>query len=431
MSRPSIRPLPVALLLSAFALAACDGLFGPGDGPRPPERISELPRALSAAELNAITASNDFAFHLLRETLAREDEHPNVFLSPLSASMALGMTLNGADGETFEAMRATLGFSGMSQDEINQAYRDLMDLLLGLDPGVEMLVANSAWAREGWPFLPSFFGAIQEWFDAQAEELDFDDPATLAAINGWADEHTNGRISQVLDDIAPEHILFLLNAVYFNGDWTHQFDRSETGLRPFTLADGSQVEVERMHGEIPAGVRHLPDGGFVGELPYGGQAFVMNVVVPGPGTTLGELVGDLDGATWDGWTQGFPEDYVDAQKIQVGLPKLELSYGKVLNDVLEAMGMGIAFDEGLADFSRMIDLPPGLNAYLDFVRQDTFLRVDEEGTEAAAVTTVGVGVTSMPPSIIVDRPYLLVIRERLSGTILFMGAIGDPRDGGG
>jgi serine protease inhibitor len=431
MSRPSLRPLPVVLLLSALALAACDNLSGPGDGPRPPERISELPRALSAAELEVITASNDFAFHLLRETLVREDEHPNVFLSPLSASMALGMTLNGADGETFEAMRATLGFAGMSQDEINEAYRDLMELLLGLDPGVEMLVANSAWAREGWPFLPSFFAAIQEWFDAQAQELDFDDPATLDAINGWAEEHTNGRIPNVLEVIDPNHILFLLNAVYFNGDWTHQFDRSETGLRPFTLADGSVVEVERMNGEVRAGVWHLPDGGLVGELPYGGQAFVMNVVLPAPGSTLHELVTDLDASTWDTWTQGFPEDYLDAQEIQVALPKLELSYGKELNDVLEAMGMGIAFNESLADFSRMIELPPSMNAYLDFVRQDTFLRVDEEGTEAAAVTTVGVSVTSMPPSLIVDRPYLLVIRERLSGTILFIGAIGDPRDGGG
>jgi serine protease inhibitor len=431
MSRPSIRSLPVVLLLSTVVLAACDGLFGPGDGPRPPDRISELPRSLSVTEQALIAASNDFAFHLLRETLAREDEHPNVFLSPLSASMALGMTLNGADGETFEAMRATLGFAGMSQDGINEAYRDLMDLLLGLDPGVEMLIANAAWAREGWPFLPSFFAAIEEWFDAQAGELDFDDPATLDAINGWAEEHTNGRIPHVLDEIAPEHILFLLNAVYFNGDWTHQFDRSATGPGSFTLADGSQVQVDRMNGEIPAGVRHLPDGGLVGELPYGGQAFVMNVVVPGPGSTLDDLVADLDASTWDSWTQWFPEDYADAQEIQVGLPKLELSYGKELNDVLEAMGMGIAFDEGLADFSRMIDLPPSLNAYLDFVRQDTFLRVDEEGTEAAAVTTVGVGVTSAPPSLVVDRPYLLVIRERLSGTILFMGAIGDPRDEGG
>lgn len=431
MPRLPIRPLSGVLLLAAFGLSACDGLFGPGDEPRPPERIGELPRTLTVTEQELITASNDFAFHLLRETLIREEEHPNVFLSPLSASMALGMTLNGADGETFEAMRTTLGFAGMSQDGINQAYRDLLELLLGLDPNVEMLIANSAWAREGWPFLPSFFGALQEWFDAQAEELDFADPATLDAINGWAEEHTNGRIPHVLDEISPEHILFLLNAVYFNGDWTHQFDRSATGPATFTLADGSRVQVDRMNGEIPAGVRHLPDGGLVGELPYGGQAFVMNVVLPAPGSTLHELVADLDASTWDTWTQGFPEDYVDAQEIRVALPKLELSYGKNLNDVLEAMGMGIAFDEALADFSRMIDLPPSMNAYLDFVRQDTFLRVDEEGTEAAAVTTVGVGVTSMPPSIIVDRPYLLVIRERLSGTILFMGAIGDPRDEGG
>jgi serine protease inhibitor len=431
MSRLSTRSVALVLILSVLALPACDSFFGPGDGPRPPERITELPRALTATERRLIDASNDFAFHLLRETHLREDEHPNVFLSPLSASMALGMTLNGADGETFEAMRATLGFAGMTRDEINRAYRDLMELLLGLDPEVEMLVANSAWAREGWPFLPSFFDAIREWFDAQAEELDFDDPATLDAINGWAREHTNGRIPQVLDEISADHILFLLNAVYFNGDWTHQFRRDETALRPFTLADGSQVQVERMHGEIPAGVRHLPGGRLVGELPYGGQAFVMNVVVPGPGSTLDDLLADLDAATWNAWTQGFPEDYVTAQKIQVGLPKLELSYGRKLNEVLEAMGMGIAFDPGGADFSRMIELPPSMNAYLDFVRQDTFLRVDEEGTEAAAVTTVGVSVTSAPPSLVVDRPYLLVIRERISGTILFMGAIGDPRDGGG
>ena len=424
------RSVGLAMFTAILILPGCEGVLDPGPDPAP-ERIAELPRALSASEVGAIQASNDFAFELLRETWARESDHPNVFLSPLSATMALGMVLNGADGETFQAMRSTLGWEGMSQDEINQAYRDLMDLLLDLDSSVELLIANSTWAREGMPFLPEFFQAVQEWFDAEARELDFDDPAAVDAINAWAEEKTNGRIPEVLEEIEPEHILFLLNAVYFNGDWTNQFDRAETGPAPFTLSDGQEVQVQRMNGRIPAGIRQLPGGIRVGELPYGGQAFVMTLVLPPPDSSLDDLLAELDGATWAEWTSGLPEDYADAREIQVGLPRLELTYSKELNDVLSDMGMEVAFDPGEADFSRLIQVTPTQNAYLDFVKQDTFLRVDEEGTEAAAVTTVGVGVTSAPPSLIVDRPYLLVIRERLSGTILFMGAIGDPRDGGG
>lgn len=420
-------PVLSVALAAAVSLTACDSSTDPG--PDPPTRISELPRALSEAELEVIGHSNEFAFDLLRETYAADAETPNVFLSPLSASMALGMTLNGAAGETFDAMRGALRFDGLSQEEINGAYRDLIELLLQLDSGVEMSIANSAWARQGFPFRSEFFEAIQTWFDAQAEERDFDDPTTLDSINGWADEHTNGRINQVLDEIDSDHILFLLNAIYFNGNWTHRFDADETRPSPFTLADGTEVEVERMNGELRAGIRFVDDVQ-VGELAYGGQAFVMNLVLPPQDGSLEELVASLDAETWERWIEGLPEDYEEAQEIQVGLPKLELSYEKELNDVLTTLGMGVAFDEGRADFSRLIELEGAKRVYLDFVKQNTYLRVDEEGTEAAAVTTVGFKPTSMPPSLIVDRPYLLVIRERLSGTILFMGAIGDPRHAG-
>ncbi|MFU8857064.1 MAG: serpin family protein [Deferrisomatales bacterium] len=417
------------LLAATLPVAGCSRDSGQRER-SPPQRIAELPRALSVAEHEVVARSNELAFDLLRETYARETERPNVFLSPLSASMALGMALNGAAGETFEAMRATLRFEGLTQEEINVAYRDLVELLLGLDPGVELLIANAAWARQGWPFVPEFFATIETWFDARARELDFDEPAALDAINRWADEQTGGRIPKVLDEIGPEHVLFLLNAVSFRGDWTHRFERSRTRPGPFTLADGTQVEVQRMSGTLGAGVRQVQGGVQIGELPYGGQAFVMTLALPPPGGSLAALVAGLDAGTWSRWTEGLPEDYAAAE-IEVGLPKLELSYERVLNDVLTALGMGVAFDENLADFSRLLDLAPPLNAYLDFVKQNTYLRVDEEGTQAAAVTTVGVGVTSAPPSFVVDRPYLLVIRERLSGTILFLGAIGDPRDGGG
>jgi len=406
-------------LAVAVLVAGCDLITGPE---KPPARIEALPRALTVSEREVITRSNAFAFELLREVYQREDG-ANVFLSPLSASMALGMTLNGAATATFDSMRATLGFAGLTQDEINRSYHDLTDLLLNLDPKVELAIANSTWARQGFPLQTSFFNAVSTWFDAEARELDFADPATLGVINGWAAEKTHDRIPKVLDEIKPEHILFLLNAVYFKGDWTNRFDSGDTRASVFRLADGQSVQVPTMHGKIRAAVSWRP-GVVLGELPYGGQAFVLTIALPEGNGTLGNLIASLDAETWAAWTDALPAaDYGELQPIQVSLPKLELDYEVMLNDALEALGMGIAFDHDRADFSR---LTPE-QAYIDFVKQNTFLKMDEKGTEAAAVTTVGGGVVSAPPSLIVDRPYLLAIRERLSGTILFLGAIGDPR----
>lgn len=401
-------------LLTACA-SACGDPTAPGGAP---EIIESLPRALTVTEREIIDASNTFAFDLLREVHAREGASPNVFLSPLSASMALAMTMNGAAGETFDEMRATLGFAGLGQDEINRSYRDLTAMLLELDARVELEIANSTWARQGFPFEPAFFDAVTEWFDAEARELDFADPAAVDAINGWAADRTNGRIEKVIDRIDPLHILFLLNAVYFKGQWTDRFDPDDTRTAPFTLADGSEIQVQRMNGKPEAGLARV-DGVEIGELPYGGRAFVMTIVLPPRDGSLAALVAGLDAATWERWIDAVGEYH----ELTVGLPKVELEYETELNDALVAMGMVRAFDDRLADFSRLTPEP----AWIDFVKQNTFLRVDEEGTEAAAVTTVGIGTTSAGPMLIVDRPYLLAIRERLSGTILFLGAIGDPR----
>lgn len=416
---------PFAVLLGVLAAvfvlpAGCNQSTGP-DGP--PARIEALPRQLSVAEQEVISRSNDFAFELLRRVRAQRAS-PNTFLSPLSASMALGMTLNGAANATFDSMRTTLGFQGLSQGEINTSYHDLTDLLTSLDPKVQLLIANATFSRQGYPILPSFFDSVQTWFDAEAETLDFADPSSVDVINGWASDNTKGLIPQVLDEIDPDEILFLLNAVYFKGDWTSQFDKAKTAPAPFTLAAGSQVQVETMHGKVPIGLHWMQDA-LVGELPYGGQAFVMDVVVPQGDVTLDDLLSNLDAQTWADWTGGMPQDYTEAEPLQVALPRLTMETDDTLTGALEAMGMGIAFDPNRADFSHMVAPPP--NAYIDFVKQNTYLKVDEEGTTAAAVTTVGMGVTSAPPALVVDRPYLLVIRERLSGTILFIGAIGDPR----
>jgi serpin B len=386
-----------------------------------PDPITELPRPLTSAEQVVLAQAGTFGFRLLQEADARKDSaQPNTILSPLSASMALGMALEGAEGETFTELRDALGFQGLTREEINDSYKGLMDLLQSLDEDVELGIANSAWSRQGYPFLPGFFDAITTHFDAVVQELDFDAPGAKDVINQWVREKTENRIEEIVESITPLDILFLINTVYFNGNWTTQFKKGRTSQATFHLESGSLVDVDMMSGDIPhVGFAWLEGGRVVAELPYGGQAFGLVVVVPGGGETVDDLLSDLDAATWSSWMSS-----LHVQEILVQMPKFELEWDGWLTEPIKAMGVERAFDPFLSDFSRMT---PAQDAHISRVRQKTYMRVDEKGTEAAAATSVGISVTSMPPAILVDRPYLMAIRERLSGAILFIGAIRDPR----
>jgi serine protease inhibitor len=409
-----LRGYAAAGLAAALTVVACEG-----DAVGPAPEIKELPRALTVAEQTVIRSSNAFGFDLFGRVYGQEPG-PNTFLSPLSASMALGMTMNGAAGETWEGMRTALHFDGLSEDEINASYRGLMDVLLDLDPLVEVRIGNSVWARQGVPFEPAFFAAVDTWFDAEARELDFDDPGAADVINLWASDATNGRIDEVIDQIDSGQIMFLLNALYFKGTWERQFDPERTRTAPFTRADGSRVDVPMMR--LPKG-RVLAAAGpnyRAVELPYGGKAFAMTVVVPTGEATLDDVVAALDDDTWAELVER-----LDSADLEILLPRFRLEYEELLNQPLIDMGMGAAFRGG-ADFSRLTPLGATGEVCIQFVKQNTFVEVNEEGTEAAAVTTVGVGVTSAPVPFVADRPFLFAIRERLSGTLLFLGAIGDP-----
>lgn len=410
------RP-PARLSLVLAAATAC----GPGITGIP-DPITELPRQLTVAEGEVIDASNAFSFDLLHTVVGdAELGGGNVFLSPFSVSMALGMTLNGAAGETFESMRATLRFDNLDQTAINESYRDLTKLLLDLDDAVELTIANSLWARQGFPFHPTFFQTVEHYFDAHAAELDFSSPAAKDVINGWVNDKTHGRIEDIVEQINPLDVLFLINAIHFNGSWTNRFDEADTRLSDFHLEGGAgTVQVETMTGKVNVGTYTDWDRGIeVGELPYGGQAFSMVVAMPAPGGSVDDLVATLDQATWDGWMQRLHYD-----EAPVRFPKITMEYGVRLDTALKALGMGVAFDDSAADFSNMTDA----QVFISRVRHKTFLRIDEEGTEAAAATSVGVTVTSAPMGLTVDRPFILAIRERLTGVILFMGVVRDPRE---
>lgn len=400
-----------AALGAALVLVACTDSTGPGEV----TPITELPRPLTDAELRVLGGSNAFAFDLGRELLP-EAPNDNLFWSPLSASMLLGMIMNGTDGDTWDQMRDVLGFDGMSEDEINDAYLGLIELLTELDPTVQTAIGNSTWTDAGFPVIPAFEQRVAEHFDAEARELDLQDPTSLDAINAWASDATNGRIERIFDELPANAVMVLLNALYFKASWTTEFDRDRTEAAPFTRPDGSTVTADLMYLEETLVFGGDPDVAVV-DLPYGGGAFSMTLAVPRGGVAVDDVVRSLDQDRWNGWLEGMTEtDGV------VRLPRFELEWQAKLNGPLQALGMTDAFDPDLADFTR---LTPGGGVWLDLVKQKTFVKVDEEGTEAAAVSA-GVAVDSAPLELRADRPFLFVLRERLSGTILFMGVVNDP-----
>ncbi len=411
----SVVRAPTLLLLPL--LAACAGVE-PGVTP-----IAELPRTLTQAETRLIQADNAFTFALLREALASEPAGANVFVSPLSVAMALGMTYNGADGATATAFEQTLRVTGLTRDEINASYRGLIDMLRALDPTTTFRIANSIWFRRDYVFDPAFLQTNRTFFDAESRGLDFADPASAGVINAWVNDATAGRIPTIIDPPIPDDmIMYLVNAIYFKGTWTHRFDPARTSAQPFYLDGGGTVQVPLMtHGaEVP--VRGHEDAlASVVDLPYGGGAFSMTLVLPAPGQTVHTVAAQLDQARWDAWIAA-----LDSGEVTVYLPKFTLSYELEATDpVLQALGLAPAYCDAVPppDFTRM---DPSGRACISEVKHKTFVLVDEAGTEAAAVTSVGVGVTSAPAMVRVDRPFLFAIRERLSGTILFVGRIMDP-----
>ncbi len=392
------------------------GVAGCGEGIAP---IVELPRQLTVAESKLVDADNRFAFKLFREVAAQEPTESNVLLSPLSVGMALGMTYNGAAGTTREAMQDVLELDGMTLQEVNEAYQSLIALLLDLDPTVEFLLANSIWYRQEITVVATFLDNMQRYFGAEISALDFQAPEAVGIINGWVRDNTRGLIDEIVSPpIDPETIMFLINAIYFKGSWTHRFDRGRTYDGIFHRMDGSTSTVRMMTREETPVRAFMGSGITVGELPYGGGAWAMTIVYPHDPAEIGTLATQLTQDQWDTWIAA-----LDSTDMQVSMPKYALEYEIKLNDVLKALGMEIAFIRGAADFSNLFAGPP---SFISEVKHKTFIEVDEQGTEAAAVTSVEVGVVSMPPSILVDRPFVFAIRERLSGTILFLGKIVDP-----
>ncbi len=399
----------VVLLIVVFIFHCGEHISGP--------ETSET-RELTVTEKHLVESGNDFSLKLFRE-LNKDEIGENMFISPLSVSYALGMTLNGAVGTTYDAMAKTLELQGMSIEEINKSYQSLMKLLTTLDPKVIFEIANSIWYREGFHVEKEFIDVNKEFFNALVRALNFNDPASVDIINGWVTEKTHGLIEEVIDEIDPATIMFLINALYFKGTWLYEFDPDDTKPATFYQDGGSETEVQMMSQRAEF-LYYASDQFQAIDLPYGSEKFSMTVFLPRIGIKVDDLISQMNDQTWSNWIHVFPKE---KQEVNLYLPRFTIEYEKSIREVLISLGMGIAFT-GAADFSN-INRNGGL--FISDVNHFTYVKVDEEGTEAAAVTVVEIRVASVgSPIMRIDRPFFFVIRENQNDTILFMGKVMNP-----
>ena len=370
---------------------------------------------LTQVQKTKASQDNNFAFELMKQTMANSDES-NVFISPLSVSIALGMTWNGAVGNTKTEMEKTLNMSGMSVKEINEYYKLMQSTLPDLDPKTKLSIANSIWYRNNFTAKSDFLKANIDYFDAEISPLDFNKQEAVDIINGWCSEKTNGLIPKVIEKIEAEQLMFLINAVYFKGIWVRQFKKEDTREADFTNEKNAKVKVNMMNITDTFAYAEDDFAQYL-EMPYGNKAFSMTVILPKsqPATT------DFSGLTTERFNKAVEK--LANEKVVVMLPRFKVKNKFQLKPMLQAMGMQKAFTTG-AEFDGIFDVKP---LYIGFVQHDTYVEVTEEGTEAAAVTTVGMTTTSLPnyPYFIVNKPFAFVIKENSSGIILFMGKIGN------
>jgi serine protease inhibitor len=403
------------LFLLTLFLLACGK-----DNILPEENLPDL-KPLSAQEMKLVEAGNDFALKITRRI--NDDEPGNFFISPLSVGYALGMTFNGAAGETREGIKKTLDFGNLSDDEINHSYYNLRKQLMGMDKKVEMEIANSVWFRNDLQVKNAFKGILAEYYDAVATGLNFGDPAAKDIINKWIESKTRGKIRDMLDQIPADAVMYLVNAIYFKADWTFQFDKSATKKEPFKLNNGSEKLVDMMFSKGVEVSYIVSDKFTYIEVPYGNRQFVMSVMLPNQGYTVDDVFSSL-GADQLKNLSG------QARKITVELklPKFKLEYKKLLNDHLSDMGMARAFTPS-AEFPDLFEDP--LSLMISRVLHQSFIEVNEEGSEAAAATIVEIVETSMPINpdpqrITVDRPFAFFITERHTNSVMFSGKMMEP-----
>lgn len=365
-----------------------------------------------------IETNNNFGLKLLN-TVFETDEAPNVMISPASVSIALGMAYNGAEGTTRDAFEEVLNYQGLTREEINEITKELIHVLVTNVNGNLLEIANSMWYDKGFPVEPEFISLNSYYYDAEVNELDFREAGAVETINDWVDSKTHGKIDEIIAEIDPEVMMILINAIYFNCVWDIEFDTDKTHQSNFYNEDGSLFgQVDMMQLESKLMVANTATFSAV-ELPYKNDKFSMLLFLPAEESSVDQLVEDLDGEMWNSWL----EDFTEQEEFTIYMPRFEFEYERSLAEDLKEMGLDVAFT-GQADFSGI----SAIDLLISDVIHKTYIKVNEEGTEAAAVTAVVMELTSIGPAdeIRLDRPFLFAITEKSSKSILFMGKVAEP-----
>ncbi len=289
-------------------------------------------------------------------------------------------------------------------------------------------IANSLWMREGKEFDPDFVERNMNYYNAAARELDFNEQGAVDTINSWVQERTDGQIEEIVEyPIDPLTMLFLVNAVYFQGDWSEPFDAEETREDIFHAPEEEIEDVPFMNQSGDFDYLEKEDEFQAVRLPYGEEErLAMYVFLPSNQSSLSELLGSLDATQWDKWQEQF-------QNVEgnLALPKFTLEYEKTLNEILENMGMEVAFNADRADFYDMLARDEGQRLFISEVKHKAFIEVDEKGTEAGAATSVEMTLESVPVDefqMNVNRPFYFHIHDRETNEVLFNGTLVDPTE---
>ncbi|MBS1947003.1 MAG: serpin family protein [Bacteroidetes bacterium] len=382
------------------------------------------PLVLPANAGAVISANNEFAFRFLQATLQQDQANSNKLISPLSIYLALSMVYNGADNSTKDSIANALQVIGVDINDLNAVCKALIIQLPNEDNKVKLSIANSLWYRQNsFQPLTSFLNTVHDNYNATVQSLDFSNPNAVNKINNWVAQNTNNKIPKILEQISDTDLMYLINAIYFNGSWKNGFKTSNTHNDVFYLQNGATENTSFMQQNMVTKFYSDPAFSII-ELPYGGgTGFSMYALMPAnQQQNINSFAASMTKSILSSAI-----NKMDSMNIALSMPKWEYAYS--IDDMkpeLSMMGMGIAFS-GSADFSKIYS-PTDIKVEITKAIHKTYIKVNEQGTEAAAATVIGIGYTAIaqPPAFKLNRPFLYAIAEKQSGTILFLGLMNDP-----
>ena len=409
----------LAAILICFNFACNKADTSEAEEVKPAEPIN-----LTTRQAEKANTDNAFSFKMFKEVSALAKE-PNTFFSPLSLNMALGMLYNGTSGETRTEMEEVLGMAGFSETEINEYYQKMSQALLKIDPLTEISIANSIWYRIGFPVKQPFIDINKKYFDAEVKSLDFKKSDAADIINKWCAEKTKNRIKEIVESpIGDDIVMYLINALYFKSKWQFEFDKKNTKRDDFTKVGNQKVKVNMM--EQTTTLPYYADQYLqCVEMPYGNEAFSMVAILPADNMNIDQLIEHLDNDKWQNVVSNLYE-----RNVWVKFPRFKIECDIPLKEPVKNVGMKRIFeaDGGLSNIADA-------DLFVSNIKQKTFVEVNEEGTEAAAVTAIEIGVTSYDPNakpqsiqFFADRPFLYLIKEKSTGAILFIGRMDEPKE---